>query len=128
MGQQPKEDLRYDVLSYLEAFHRGRKNPIKAKDIASQFNINLRGMNGIIRQLRLQSYVIGSAKEPPFGYYLPATDLEAKTALDTYKDEVLDMLHILNVQKRAVKRFMETKKQPEFFNKPENKGQLAFIN
>lgn len=107
-------NLKDRIYSYLIACHSCRGRAIKAADLAFKFDTNLREINEIIRQLRKDGNLIGSAKEPPFGYYIPVTDTEVKAYLDSFKNELFDMLNTFNRQKRAQRNFIERKNyEPE---------------
>jgi hypothetical protein len=120
---KPSIDLRQQVHQFLQLNCNGHTRAIRAQDIAYKFNSSIREINDVIRDLRLRDVLIGSSKERPFGYYLPVTEDEVKYYLDTYKNELFDMLHVHNIQKRAARKTLESIKQPEF--KVEH-GQLAF--
>lgn len=117
-------ELKDKIHQYLLSFHQGRHRPIKAVDLADVFHVEIRGIAEAIRQLRLDKILIGSSKEKPYGYYIPATEQEIKDYLDTYREELFDMLQIHNVQKRAARIALEKLHQPEF---KVDAGQYAFI-
>ncbi|MFA7718257.1 MAG: hypothetical protein WC875_06095, partial [Candidatus Absconditabacterales bacterium] len=83
----------------------------------------------VIHSLRLDGVLIGSSKERPYGYYLPANELEAKKFLDTYGAEMFDMLSVYNRQKRAKRDYLDQFNNQGSFNfNKEATGQLAFIS
>lgn len=120
------EDLRIQIYTYLTYYAQGRKKAIKANTLATHYQINIREANEIIRQLRKEGKLIGSAKEPPYGYYLPATEEETKEYIKTFRSEMLDMLGTYNKQKRAQKNRIEQFSQPEFIKESES-GQLELL-
>ncbi|HOX55176.1 MAG TPA: flagellar protein FliT, partial [Candidatus Omnitrophota bacterium] len=62
-----------------------------------------------------------------YGYYLPATKEEIKDYLDTFRNELLDMLQTFNRQKRAKKAYLESLQMEDLFNfEPDPAGQLMF--
>jgi biotin operon repressor len=102
----------------------GSSRTLRAIDIANKFNIDIRAVNDVIRSLRMDGILIGSSKEKPYGYYIPVTEEEIKSYLNTYRNELFDMLQVHNIQKRAARRALEKIRQPEF--KIEH-DQLAFV-
>lgn len=120
------EDLRIQIYTYLTYYAHGRKKAIKAYTLATHYQINVREVNEIIRQLRKEGKLIGSAKEPPYGYYIPATEAESKEYLKTFKSELFDMLGTYNKQKRAQKNRIEQFSQPEFIRESES-GQMELL-
>jgi hypothetical protein len=100
-------NLKNRVYSYLEANHAGRGKAIKAADLAFKFNSNLREINEVIRQLRKDGILVGSAKEPPFGYFIPVTVEEVNAYLNSFKSEMFDMLKTFYNLMRAVRVFLD---------------------
>lgn len=122
-----EQEFKKDIYNYLYQFCRGRKKPVKASSLADYFQINLRETNEIIRLLRKDGILIGSAKGEPCGYYLPVTEEEVKEYLDTFKSELFDMLQTYNRQKRAKKVFLESRQMEDLFDyKADTAGQLMF--
>lgn len=123
-----RKKLKEDVFNYLRQCCYGRPRAAKAELIARDFGINIRTVNDVVRLLRKDDILIGSAKEKPFGYYLPATEDEIKDYLDTFKAELFDMLKTYNRQKKARQNYLETLKTKDLFAcKTEQSGQLAFV-
>lgn len=121
-------ELKTEIYQYLNAFHRGRNYPVRAEYLVNQFQIGLREINEIIRQLRKDGFLIGSAKSPPYGYYLPVTEKEVQEYLGTFKSELFDMLETYNRQKRAKKNYLENLHTGELFNfKTDPAGQAVFV-
>jgi hypothetical protein len=117
-------DLKTQVYQLLQFNCRGSGRTLRAIDIANKFETDIRNINNIIHSLRMDGLLIGSSKEKPYGYYIPVTEDEIKSYLDTYRDELFDMLRVHNIQKRAACRTLEKLRQSEF--KVEH-GQLAFV-
>ncbi|MDD2653491.1 MAG: hypothetical protein PHI86_00050 [Candidatus Omnitrophica bacterium] len=122
-----EQELKNKIYDHLNRFCRGRSHPKKATELAGLFQINLREVNDIIRKLRKDGILIGSAKEPPHGYYLPITEEEIKEYLNSFKSELYDMLQTFNRQKRAKKAYLENLQMGDLFNfEPDPAGQLMF--
>lgn len=123
-----KEKLKEDILNYLRRHCLGRNTPAKAELIARDFRLDIRTINDIIRLLRKDGILIGSAKKGPYGYYLPATEKEVRDYLDAFKAELFDMLETYSRQKRARQEFLDSLHSKDLFQyKPEESGQLSFI-
>lgn len=118
------EYLQDDVFSYLSDHGRGRKSAIKADQIASILGVGLRAVNEAVRQLRKRGLLIGSAKEKPYGYYLPQGPSEIKEYLDTFKSELFDMLETYQKQCRAVKDCLENGQYGGMLFRFDEDGQL----
>jgi methionine synthase II (cobalamin-independent) len=115
------------IYKYLLQSHTGKTNPIKARDLAEKFNKGLREINEEVRQLRKSGVLIGSLKEPPFGYYIPANADEAREYLSAFKDELFDMLDTYNRQKRVRLIFLDSLRMNDLFEfKKDNAGQYSF--
>lgn len=113
------------VYQYLCRFHAGKASPIKAKNLAAVFHMDLRSINEEIRQLRKSGILIGSIKTEPAGYYIPANEEEEREYIDVFKKELFDMLQTLNIQKRALKRRRENSKTNDLFTyKYQPSGQI----
>lgn len=122
-------DLKEQIHNFLKDNCLGRSRAIRALDIGSRFSIDIREVNAVIHSLRLDGVLIGSSKERPYGYYLPANELEAKKFLDTYGAEMFDMLSVYNRQKRAKRDYLDQFNNQGSFNfNKEATGQLAFIS
>jgi biotin operon repressor len=117
-----------EIYHYLLQFCQGKQCPMKAKDLAERFCTSLREINKEIRWLRQEGILIGSSKEPPYGYYIPASEQELKEYLDTFKDELFDMLRTFKAQRKAKYRFVEQQQYKTTLIKTEadKTGQLAF--
>lgn len=121
-------ELRQKLSQFLQLNCFGHTRAIKAKDLGYKFNTNIREINAAIRSLRLDGILIGSSKDKPYGYYLPANEDEVKVYLHTYQSELFDMLLIYNRQKRARKVFLENLRNKDLFAyAAAPSGQLAFI-
>lgn len=96
-----------EVYQHLIQFCRGRPNAIKAQILADKFFKSLRDINDEIRWLRREGILVGSSKEKPYGYYIPATQGEMDEYLDSFKGELFDMLQTLKAQRRARKQIIE---------------------
>jgi len=57
---------------------RGRSQAMTARQLARVTGIREREVRSIIADLRRQGYAIGSAVNPPYGYFMPATVDEAR--------------------------------------------------
>jgi hypothetical protein len=122
------EDLKKDVLDFLMQKCFGRKNAIKAQDLATYFNISLREINSVVRNLRKEGHLIGSSKERPYGYYLPSNESEVKDYLSAFKHELFDMLRTFNLQRRAQKIYLDNLKQIDLFpTQYDQAGQLELL-
>jgi len=117
-----------EIYHYLLQFCQGKYQSIKAKDLAEKFFKSLREINREIRWLRQEGILIGSSKEPPYGYYIPANELELKEYMDTFKDELFDMLRTFRAQRKAKYRFVEQQQYKTSLIKTEvdKTGQIAF--
>lgn len=113
-----------EVLEFLCQHCSGRDNAVKAKHIALSLRSNLRDINQSIRILRKRGILIGSAKIPPYGYYIPVTEDEVRGYLDSFKKELYDMLNTFNRQKRAVRDRRELARQR--FLRFTGSGQMEF--
>lgn len=121
-------ELRKELYQFLQLNCLGHTRAIRAKDLAYKFNTNIREINDAIRSLRLDGILIGSSKDKPYGYYLPANEEEVKVYLHTYQSELFDMLLIYNRQKRARKAFLENLRNKDLFAYTVNPtGQLVFV-
>lgn len=116
----------HDVHTFLKTHCRGRHKAIKAQELAGMFNVNLREINHAVRILRKEGNLIGSSKERPYGYYIPVTDDEINKYLDTFKNELYDMLETYNTQKRARRRHVESLSQDYLFAEVGQTRQLGF--
>jgi biotin operon repressor len=96
-------ELKQSIHEYLKVNCFGRGTAAKAEYLANGFNVSLRDVNEAVRQLRKDGYLVGSSKEKPYGYYLPANESEISGYLGTFKSELFDMLKTFNRQKRARK-------------------------
>lgn len=112
---QPTPGLKEDVYLYLSTQCLGRAQAVKASELAKKFDTTLRVINNAVRDLRKDGYLIGSAKEPPFGYYIPTSEAEAKEYLHAFKSELFDMLKTYNRQKRAQHEFINSLKHRDLF-------------
>jgi len=108
-------DIKAGVYQHLDQYCRGRARAIKAYVLAQRFDTTIREVNDIIRTLRQEGLLIGSAKEEPYGYYIPATEEEVKNYLRPFSQEMLDMLKTYNRQKRASRFFIEQAKNKDLF-------------
>ncbi|MCX5711895.1 MAG: HTH domain-containing protein, partial [Candidatus Omnitrophica bacterium] len=104
---------RKSLLQILELHNRS--NPIKAATLAAQIGVSLRDINESIRQLRKTGLLIGSSKEPPYGYYIPANEQEAREYLNSFKAELFDMLATYNRQKRAKQSYLDDLRTNDLF-------------
>jgi DNA-binding Lrp family transcriptional regulator len=57
---------------------RGRSQAMTARQLARMTGIREREVRSIIADLRRQGHAIGSAVNPPYGYFMPATFEEAR--------------------------------------------------
>ena len=94
------------VFDYLNSFCLGRSRSIKADDLAQIFNSSRREINNAVRELRKDGRIVGSSKEKPFGYYIPITTEEVREYLNSFRNELFDMLHTYNLQRRAQRSFI----------------------
>lgn len=117
--------LKPAVLQYLSRMCRGRVNAGKAKVLAGVFQVDIREVNEAVRQLRREGMLIGSAKERPYGYYIPGTEQEVREYLGTFRNELFDMLETFNLQKRAARAYRENLATKDLFQ-ADPSGQMAF--
>lgn len=110
-----KQDIEQKVFQYLSSRCVGRSNSIKANMLAEIFHSNIREVNEAVRSLRKQGRLIGSSKQPPFGYFIPSTDNEIKDYLNSFKSELFDMLSTFNKQKRAVNAHFSNRNYDDLF-------------
>lgn len=87
----------------------------KADTLAQTFNTTRREINSVIRELRKEGRLIGSAKEPPHGYFIPITPEESKEYLNAFRSELFDMLQTYNRQRRAQRSFVENRDNLQLF-------------
>jgi hypothetical protein len=106
------DQIKNDVIKYLESFCRGRKSAVKADRLAQIHGVNIRVINNVIRELRRSGILIGAAKERPFGYYIPENDQEADACLGAFKGELFDMLETYNTLKSAWAKFKDSQNYP----------------
>lgn len=107
--------LKDQLFYFLSMFCRGRACAIKAHDIGLKIGVSLREVNDLIRELRKEGKLIGSAKEQPYGYYLPVSEQEVDNYLHSFKGELFDMLETFNRQRRARKLYIESQNQDFMF-------------
>ncbi len=125
-GTEKREnDFEESVVVFLEAAARGRANAVTAEVLSARFGVRVREITSVVRDLRRAGKLIGSAKERPFGYYIPVNDGEVRDYLHGFRNELFDMLRTLNIQKRAARAYLEqlAAKQAEF--SVDKNGQLA---
>jgi len=108
-------NLHNEVHEFLRKFHVGRHNSIIAAELAKYFDTSVRDINEAIRQLRKSGILVGSAKETPCGYYIPANLTEAEEHLNTFRSELFDMLHTYNHQKRLIKKLIKEAHEQDLF-------------
>lgn len=109
------DDLKNDVLNYLSAHSRGRGNAVKAWILAAALGTSLRSVNEAVRELRQDGRLIGSAKEPPYGYFIPIDEVEVRTYLHSFRGELFDMLKTYNRQRRAQREHIAQAQVGELF-------------
>ncbi|MDI6606521.1 MAG: hypothetical protein QME65_05230 [Candidatus Omnitrophota bacterium] len=102
-----REDPKVAIYEYLNRYCQGKPNAVKAKALAGTFSMRIRDVADYIRALRKSGILIGSSKEPPCGYYIPAGEEETKEYLNTFKSELFDMLQTFNAQRRARRQIIE---------------------
>lgn len=103
------------VNAYLTRNCMGRQKAAKAKFLAEEFGCSLREVNAVVRQLRQNGKLIGSAKEKPYGYYVPSTDKEREEYLSSFKSELFDMFKTYRAQTLAKHNYLDSRSQPELF-------------
>lgn len=118
-------DLKHQLISHLKLFACGRVRAIQAKHLAAEFDADIREVNEAIRQLRKEGVLIGSAKEKPYGYYIPVTEVEIREYLGAFRNELFDMLKTFNVQKRAAKSYRDNLHTKDLFQ-ANTSGQMVF--
>lgn len=101
------------IEGYLRDNCVGRQKAVKAQVLADLFGTTLRDVNATIADLREQGKIIGSSKKAPHGYYLPANDEELRDCVVTYQSEVMKMLHVLKIWKRAIGKRISVSQQYE---------------
>jgi biotin operon repressor len=115
--------LKSQVQNYLTEHCTGRLRAVKACALAEQFHTTLREINEAVRQLRKDGFMIGSSKERPHGYYMPANAHEVREYLGTFRAELYDMLKTYNRQRRAERAYLDQLNQPKLFEE-DGRGQM----
>ena len=77
MKPVPLPEQGQKVLRYLKRKAVGRKNAIRARDLARILGMPERNVRAVIHELRCLGAPVGSAVEPPTGFYIPADREEA---------------------------------------------------
>lgn len=122
------QDLKNNILDYLNSFCLGKPQAVKADTLARTFRTSRREVNSVIRELRIDGQLIGSSKEPPHGYFIPITREEAKEYLKAFRNELFDMLRTYNRQRRAQKDLLSDVDNHCLFQEvPSASGQLEFV-
>lgn len=120
--------IQSQVIEHLKLFCHGRIKAIKADELAHKFMTSRREINSIIRDLRKEGQLIGSSKDKPHGYYIPATPEEVREYLETFKSELFDMLHTFNRQRRAQRDYIENERNQQLFPTQFNtQGQMEIV-
>jgi biotin operon repressor len=116
------------IQDYLQTFCLGRQRAVKADVLALNFCTSRREVNSLIRDLRKNGHLIGSAKEQPYGYYIPISQEEVKDCLDTFRSEVMDMLHTYNQLRRAQRELIDNVNNHQLFPAEFNEsGQMEML-
>lgn len=122
------EFIKSQVIEHLKLFCHGRIKAIKADDLAHKFLTSRREINSVIRALRKEGHLVGSSKDKPHGYYVPASPEEVREYLETFKSELFDMLHTFNRQRRAQRSFIENQQNQQLFPAQFNhEGQMELV-
>jgi biotin operon repressor len=120
--------IRTAVLDYLRLFCFGRVKAVKADVLAERYQTSRREINSVIRDLRKEGHLIGSSKDKPHGYYIPANEGEVLQYMDTFKSELFDMLETFNRQKRMQRAFIENVNNHQLFPTAVNQdGQMELV-
>lgn len=122
------DQIKNHVFDYLNSFCLGRARSAKADDLARIFNSSRREINNVIRELRKEGRIVGSSKEKPFGYYIPITPEEVREYLNSFRNELFDMLHTYKLQRRAQRSFIENINSKSLFPTEFNDaGQMELV-
>jgi biotin operon repressor len=120
--------LQTSVLEYLKLCCHGRVKAVKADVLAERYQTSRREINSVIRDLRKEGNLIGSSKDKPHGYYIPANAKEVLEYMDTFKSELFDMLETFNRQKRMQRAFIENINNHQLFPTSFNEdGQMELV-
>lgn len=120
-------DIKDRIFEYLKLNCFCRLQAVRAGELAKHFEVSLRDINSVIRDLRREGQMIGSSKQPPFGYYIPKNEKEVREYLCSFLSELQDMLTTYHLQKKAQKSFLESLKQTDLFQSAGG-GQLEIID
>lgn len=107
--------LKLLVLDHLSSFCQGRCRSVKADELARIYNTSRREINNAIRELRKAGRLIGSSKEPPYGYFIPITPEESRDYMNAFRSELYDMLQTYSRQRRASKTLLEDVNNGQLF-------------
>lgn len=77
MNPAPCQNPTEKVWRYLQDKAVGRDNAIPSRALARALRMPERTVRASVHQLRCSGFAIGSAVEPPFGFYLPRDREEA---------------------------------------------------
>lgn len=111
---------------YRSLLAHGRENPIKASVLAHELQTSLRDINEMVRRLRKSGVMVGSRKEPPYGYYIPGSDEEIAEYLSSFRAELFDMLRTFQRQRRASREYVDSRRTRDLFSVTKT-GQLEMI-
>jgi hypothetical protein len=137
MNGLPNSDLKNRIYQYLQTNCLGENHAKTGAVIAEEYKTTLRTVAEIIRQLRIEGFLVGSSKgsvnahkDSPRrlpGYYIPKTKKEIDSYLQSFKDELFDMLKTYNRQKRARIKFLIEQQTEDLFDYKYNPtGQAEF--
>jgi hypothetical protein len=139
MNGLPNSDLKNRIYQYLQTNCLGENHAKTGAVIAEEYKTTLRTVAEIIRQLRIAGFLIGSSKgsvnvhkDSPRripGYYIPQTKKETDNYLQSFKDELFDMLKTYNRQKRARIKFITEQQTKDLFPykvSPSGQTELVF--
>jgi biotin operon repressor len=119
--------LQVRITEYLQLNCYGRVKACKAAALAEKFNSSLREINSVIRKLRKDGRLIGSSKDKPHGYYIPANSDEVRDHLQTFKQELFDMLDTYRIQRKTARIQAEEKGYSQSLFKEDKTGQMTMI-
>lgn len=77
MRPAPLPEQGQRLWRYLKLKAVGRRNAVRAKDLARALGMSEREVRATVHELRCLGVPVGSAVEPPTGFYIPAGREEA---------------------------------------------------
>lgn len=103
--KQKAESIQERVLALLEERHVGRRNAIKARDLAERVGERERTVRAAISQARKDGALILSAISPPYGYFVAETAEEWREFRNSnLRPRALDILETDSAMAKAARR------------------------